>query len=131
MAGIEHLRAYEREILSRYGQCCWQIGECESFTFGNCSSQVSNEAWKVPGCVASRPAVFSTSSLEGSFPILLSLKQQGSLGIRIGTEYHTADIREDWELQICRFVVHVLVTWLLIFWRAGPRGCLMQLMVTT
>ena len=68
VASIDHLRAYEREIASRYGQECWQIGECESFTFGNCSSQVSNEAWKVPGFVSSRPVVFSTSSLEGSFP---------------------------------------------------------------
>ena len=93
VAGIRHLQAYELEVEKRYSQSCWQVPECETFTFGNCASQVSHEAWKVPGCIASSPIVFSTSSLEGSFPILLSLQQQGSLGIRIDTEYHTADIR--------------------------------------
>jgi len=77
VAGSGHLRAYELEIQRRYSQSCWQVPECATFTFGNCASQVSHEAWKVPGCIASQAIVFSTSSLEGSFPIVLSMQQQG------------------------------------------------------
>ena len=58
VAGIEHLKAFESEINKRYDQQCWQFQECETFTFGNCVSQILHECWKVPGCIASHPIVF-------------------------------------------------------------------------
>ena len=86
------MRDYQREIQMRYAQGCWQHGECETLTFDSRAAQVSHEVWKVPGCVVLNPVVFSASSLEGHFPILLSLEQQGSLGIKIDIEYRTADL---------------------------------------
>ena len=69
VGGLDHMMTYQREIASRYGSSCWQIGGCETFTFGNCAAQVSREVRKVPGCIQQKPVVFSASTLPGHFPI--------------------------------------------------------------
>jgi len=70
------------------------VEEHEHFAFGNCESQLSERYWRLPGCVDGvGAAVVGTSELPGYFPMLCSLNQQGSLGIKIDTETKTADVR--------------------------------------
>ena len=55
--------------------------EQELFAFGNCENQVSEHYWRSSGHLFGYPAAIGTSGLAGWSPLLLSLNQQGSLGI--------------------------------------------------
>ena len=93
--------------------------EHEYFAFGNCESQLSERYWRLPGCVDGvGAAVVGTSELPGYFPMLCSLNQQGSLGIKIDTETKTADVRAFalYDRPLCRssaghLTINLLGSW--------------------